>query len=96
MKSSRDVIVRAENLEAAKSFYHGIMEFAIVQDSSRLVGFDTGSFTLYVEHGADATPVFDFLTDTFDETKARLLSEGCSLVEEDPALLSPRSVRPRV
>jgi catechol 2,3-dioxygenase-like lactoylglutathione lyase family enzyme len=86
MTSSRDVIIRAESLEAAKAFYHGVMGFAITTDEERLAGFDTGSITLYVEPGTDPTPVFDFEADDFEAAKARLLRKGCSIIEEDPAV----------
>jgi len=86
MLSSRDVIIRAENLDAAKAFYHGVMGFTIVCDTDGLLGFETGSFTLYVEPGSDPTPVFDFETASFEETKARLLAHGCTPVEENPAI----------
>lgn len=36
-----------ERLKAAKSFYHGVLEFPIVSDSKHIVGFDTGSFTYF-------------------------------------------------
>ncbi len=86
MTSTRDVIIRSNDLSAAKAFYNGVMGFAIVADSERLVGFDTGSFTLYVEPGASSEPVFDVIVDDLEDAKRALLARGCSLVEEDPAL----------
>jgi catechol 2,3-dioxygenase-like lactoylglutathione lyase family enzyme len=86
MTSTREVIVRAESLAAAKSFYHGVMGFEMVVDSPLLAGFDTGAFTLYVEPGADPTPVFEFETADVNETRDRLLASGCTLVEEDPSV----------
>lgn len=85
MISTRDVIIRA-NLVDAKKFYNGVLDFPIVTDSERLVGFDTGSFTLYAEPGAGPGPVFDFLVDDLAQAKADLLASGCELIEENPEI----------
>ena len=47
MTSTRDVILRTNDLAGAKAHYHGKLGFATVADAERLVGFDTGSFILY-------------------------------------------------
>lgn len=48
----------------------------------KLIGFETGSFRLYVEKGAEHAPVFDFLVADVQMAKAALLAAGCTLVEE--------------
>jgi catechol 2,3-dioxygenase-like lactoylglutathione lyase family enzyme len=81
------VIIRASNLAAAKRFYHDVMGFPIATERPELLGFDTGSFTLYVERGTgDATPVFDVEHDGKEENKARLITAGCKIVEDNPAI----------
>jgi predicted enzyme related to lactoylglutathione lyase len=87
LRSTRDVIVRASDIAAAKRFYHEVMGFPITTEQPALLGFDTGSFTLYVERGTeDATPVFDFEHDGMQENKARLVAAGCEIVEVNPAI----------
>jgi len=51
-----------------------------------MVGFETGSFRLYVEKGAEHGPVFEFLVSDVEVAKRQLLEAGCTIVEEDPAL----------
>lgn len=86
MKSTRDVIFRTQSLSAAKAFYHETLGLPLVTESERLVGFDTGAITIYFERGDDNGAVFEFEVDDIKETKARLLAQGCVLVEEDPKL----------
>jgi catechol 2,3-dioxygenase-like lactoylglutathione lyase family enzyme len=86
MHSTSDVNLRAQNLEDARAFYHGVLGFALAADSDRLVGFETGGVTLYFERGEPNGAVFEFEVEDVQEAKERLLSQGCILVEEDPAL----------
>ncbi len=86
MNSTTDVILRTKNLEDAKAFYHAALGFPIAADSERLVGFETGGITFYFERGEGNRAVFEFEVNDVKEEKERLLSLGCTLVEEDPAL----------
>jgi catechol 2,3-dioxygenase-like lactoylglutathione lyase family enzyme len=86
MTSTRDVILRTNDLAGAKAHYHGKLGFATVADAERLVGFDTGSFILYFELGEANGPVFDFEAENMDEMKQLLLAQGCSVVEENAAV----------
>jgi catechol 2,3-dioxygenase-like lactoylglutathione lyase family enzyme len=86
MKSTADVIFRTDDLEAVKAHYHGELGFAIVADSKKLVGFDTGCFTLYFEPGDSNGTVFEFEVNEVEEAKKKLVAQGCSIVEENPGI----------
>jgi catechol 2,3-dioxygenase-like lactoylglutathione lyase family enzyme len=86
MNSTRDVIVQTDRMETAKAFYRDVLGFAVVTDSQRLLGFETGSFTLYVEPGSNPEPVFDFEVDNLVETKELLIANGCTIEEENPQI----------
>jgi hypothetical protein len=66
----------------AVSFYETILGFAVIYRSESLVGFETGTFCLYVEKGAPHEPVLDFLTPDVTVLRDRLLAAGCKLIEE--------------
>ena len=83
IKSSRDVIIRTEAWEQAVRFYEKILGFSVSSRTESMVGFDTGSFRLYVEKGEAHAPVFDYLVDDVASTRDSLLRAGCTLVEED-------------
>jgi catechol 2,3-dioxygenase-like lactoylglutathione lyase family enzyme len=86
VRSSRDIIIRTGDWAAATAFYTAVLGFEQVYRGENLVGFETGSFRLYVEQGEAHGPVFDFLVPDVQAAKARLIASGCMLVEEDPAV----------
>ena len=86
IRSSRDVIIRSRNWPEALRFSETVLGFAVSSRAEAMVGFETGAFRLYVEAGQPHGPVFDFLVADVPATKARLISAGCTLVEEDPSI----------
>ncbi len=85
-RASRDVIIRTRQFEAATRFYEGVLGLKVAMRNSSLVGFEAGALRLYVEHGPEHGPVFDFLVRDLPAAKAALLAAGCSLVEEDASV----------
>jgi catechol 2,3-dioxygenase-like lactoylglutathione lyase family enzyme len=85
-RASPDVIVRTPDFEEAKRFYEGILGLNIAFSSPTLLGFDTGSFRLYVEEGPAHGPVFEFLVPDLESARSALRSAGCIVIEEDPAV----------
>ena len=85
-RASRDVIIRTESFEAAARFYGSVLGLKRFLEGQSLAGFETGAFRLYVERGLAHGPVFDFLVPDLQAAKSALLSAGCALVEEDPAV----------
>jgi len=86
LKSSRDVIIQVPSLPAATKFYEGVLGFSATTREEKIVGFETGSFTLYVEEGERPGPVFDLHVDDPQAAKRELLAAGCVLVEEDASV----------
>ena len=85
---SRDVIIQVPDLERALKFYGETLGLKVSQRYERCVGFETGSFQLFVEQGALPEPVFEFLVPDVVAAKQTLLAAGCQVVEED--LKAPR------
>jgi catechol 2,3-dioxygenase-like lactoylglutathione lyase family enzyme len=85
-KSSRDVIIRTESWAEAIRFYETVLGLPVVHRDETLIGFETGSFRLYVERGVAHGPVFEFLVADVERAKADLLAAGCVLVEHDPSV----------
>lgn len=84
LESSRDVIIRTPDWREAVRFYEEVLGLEASSRTDGMVGFETGSFCLYVERGAAHGPVFDFLVADVPATRDRLLAAGCTLVEENP------------
>jgi predicted enzyme related to lactoylglutathione lyase len=85
-RSSRDVILRTENWDEAVQFYGSILGLKVAYQDATTVGFETGSFRLYVEKGSEHGPVFEFLVPDVEVAKQQLLESGCTVVEEIPSL----------
>jgi predicted enzyme related to lactoylglutathione lyase len=85
-KSSRDVILRTEKWSDVVHFYGSVLGLPIACEDARIIGFETGSFRLYVEKGKEHGPVFEFLVRDVDAAKGKLLEAGCTIVEEDPSV----------
>ena len=82
-KSARDVIIRTDAWEEAKAFYGSVLGLPMTYQAAALVGFEAGSFCLYVEKGKAHGPVFEFIVDNVQVAKRALLSAGCTILEED-------------
>jgi len=82
-RSTRDLVVRTESWDEAIHFYGAVLGFSVCHDGPGIRGFDTGSLRLFVEKGAHHGPIVEFLVRDVEEAKGRLLSHGCSLLEED-------------
>jgi catechol 2,3-dioxygenase-like lactoylglutathione lyase family enzyme len=85
-KASRDIIVRTEKWLEALEFYGSVLGLPITHRSETIVGFETGSFCLYVEQGKAHGPVFDFLVPNIQAAKQQLVAAGCTILEENPAV----------
>ncbi len=84
--SSRDVLLQAEDLDAAVHFYETVLGFKVSHRSETLVGFETGSFCLYVEKGPSYGPVLEFKVADLDATKRTLIAAGCKIESEVPSI----------
>jgi hypothetical protein len=82
--STRDVIIQAHHLDAARAFYRDVMR--LEQTPTDMLGFETGSFRLYIEPGNSPGPVFEFEVEDLQSAKALLLAHGCTVAEEDAML----------
>jgi catechol 2,3-dioxygenase-like lactoylglutathione lyase family enzyme len=82
-QASRDVIIRTDHFDEATQFYESVLGLSIAYKSETLVGFDAGSFRLYVERGPRHGPVFEFLVADLQAAKQALLAAGCSIEDED-------------
>ena len=85
-RASRDVIIRTARFDEAARFYESVLGWKKFLGGESLAGFETGAFRLFVERGPGHGPVFDFLVPDLQAAKSALLSAGCALLEEDPAV----------
>jgi catechol 2,3-dioxygenase-like lactoylglutathione lyase family enzyme len=89
-RSTRDVIVRSADWDRALEFYGSVLSFPVVYRSEDLVGFETGSFLLYLERSKSPQsghgPVFEFLVPDLAAVRQRLLAMGSVIEEENSSI----------
>jgi predicted enzyme related to lactoylglutathione lyase len=86
VQSSRDIIIRTGSWADAVHFYEQVLGFTVASRAEGMVGFETGSFCLYVEKGPSHGPVLEYLVPDVGTTRDLLVRAGCTVVEEDPSL----------
>jgi predicted enzyme related to lactoylglutathione lyase len=86
INSTRDILIQTEKLDEAVRFYQSVLGLRVTHQSKKLVGFETGSFCLYVDKGPLYGPVFEFCVADFAATKQKLIAAGCRIENEDPAV----------
>ena len=84
MDSSRDVLIQTNTINLAVTFYEQILGFKVFERSENLVGFETGSFRLFLDKGKSLGPVFEFYVPNLNEAKKMLIENGCQIEVEDP------------
>lgn len=84
-RSDRDMAIHAPDLDKAKTFYHGVMGFPVVEQSESHLAFDTGHFTLWVN--LDDEPrsfVPAFAVSSYERAKQALVEAGCEILRDSP------------
>lgn len=67
-------------------FYRDVLGLKVVHSSDTVVGFETGSFCLYLEDGPGYGPVFEFLVENVDVARQQLMDAGCRVEHENPSV----------
>ena len=83
MKSSRDVLIQTNKINAATSFYEKVLGLKVIERSEQLVGFETGGFRLFLDKGKSYGPVFEFYVSNLNDAKKMLIENGCRIEVED-------------
>ena len=78
--------MQAEQFIEAVRFYKCVLGFPITYESDTLVGFETGSFCLYIEPGPGYGPVFEFEVADLEAVKKELIDAGCRVEQEDTSV----------
>ncbi|MBL6750842.1 MAG: hypothetical protein ISP90_09990 [Nevskia sp.] len=86
LKSSRDVLLQCPDFKAAVRFYESVLGLPVMHRGESMVGFETGSFRLYVERRPSYGPVFEFYVADLAAAKVTLVAAGCRVEDEDPAV----------
>jgi predicted enzyme related to lactoylglutathione lyase len=86
--TTRDIIIHTGKFEDAVRFYEQTLALPVAMKSDKLVGFETGSFQLFVD-GRDSLrmgPVFECCVADVAKAKQDLLTAGCTVVAENASV----------
>lgn len=86
ISSTRDVLIQTDKLDEAVRFYQSVLGLRLTHQSKTLVGFETGSFYLYIDKGPAYGPVFEFCVADFLAAKQQMVAAGCRVENEDPTV----------
>lgn len=79
-----DIIIQAEDPESAARFYVEQLGFEITGRSADLISIHGPNINFFIECGPKLGPVFELHVGDVTATKARLLSQGCEVVKDEP------------
>ena len=86
VKSTRDILLQVQSLEAAVAFYATTLGFEPFLESPAMVGLETGAFRLFLEQRPALGPVLEVLAGDFEDRKSALVAAGCEIIEDDPSV----------
>jgi catechol 2,3-dioxygenase-like lactoylglutathione lyase family enzyme len=84
--SGRDVLIQSDDFKDAGHFYETVLGLPVTMRTETMLGFETGSFRLYVEKGPSYGPVFEFFVPDLEAAKQKLVAAGCRVENDDPGV----------
>jgi predicted enzyme related to lactoylglutathione lyase len=83
-KFGTDILIQAEDPQAAAKFYVDQLGFIIDDPDPRMIGLHGKNINLFVEPGPKLGPVLEVTVDDVEEAKSRLVQHGCEVVKDEP------------
>ena len=79
---NNDIAVSAESVCKATSFYEDTLGLKLLKEEPKIRVYDTGGFTLYVQHGEPHPPIPSFIVRNLHKAKNHLVENGCTILVE--------------
>ena len=84
--STRDVLLRTSDIEAAAVFYEKLLGLTVFMREETMIGLETGGFRLFLDKAALYGPVFEFKVADLTAAKLQLVAAGCRIENDDPTV----------
>jgi hypothetical protein len=78
-----DVLIQAQDPKKAALFYVTQLEFAITDEKADLISLHGENLNLFIERGVALGPVLEVTVEHIEEAKARLVRNGCVIIEDE-------------
>jgi predicted enzyme related to lactoylglutathione lyase len=79
-----DVLIQAEDPKSAASFYVEQLGFGITEELPHMINLHGQNINLFIEPGPALGPVFEVTVKSIDETRRRMVKQGCKVVKDEP------------
>jgi catechol 2,3-dioxygenase-like lactoylglutathione lyase family enzyme len=83
-KFGRDILIQAEDPQAAASWYVENLGFEITGDEPNMVSLEGAKINMYIERGPALGPVLEVYVGDVKAAKARLVEQGCEILKDEP------------
>ncbi|HUJ96323.1 MAG TPA: VOC family protein [Terriglobales bacterium] len=83
-KFGSDILIQAEDPQAAARFYVEHLGFEITDNNPKMIGLHGKHINLFIEPGPPLGPVLEVTVDSVEKATARLLKSGCVVVKDEP------------
>ena len=79
-----DILIQALDPEVAAAFYAEQLGFEITGATPNMISIHGNHLNLFIERGPALGPVFEVTVANVEETKLRLVAQGCKIVKDEP------------
>jgi predicted enzyme related to lactoylglutathione lyase len=80
----KDILIQAPDLKNAALFYVKLLGFEINDEKPHMISLYGHHINLFIEKGPAMGPVLEVTVKSVEEAKARLVSNGCQIVKDEP------------
>ena len=79
-----DILIQSPDPMEAARFYVEQLGFEITDHNPKMIGLHGQHINLFIEPGPPLGPVLEVTVDNVEEAKARLVTNGCEVVKDEP------------
>ena len=79
-----DILIQAPDPKKAADFYVEHLGFEVTGEDPKMISLHGRRINLFIERGPALGPVLEVTVASVEETKRRLVNNGCEIVKDEP------------
>jgi catechol 2,3-dioxygenase-like lactoylglutathione lyase family enzyme len=80
----KDILIQAPDPKKAALFYVEHLGFEIDDEKPNMISLHGHNISLFIEKGPALGPILEVAVDSVERARARLVSNGCEIVKDEP------------
>jgi hypothetical protein len=80
----KDILIQADDPKRTALFYVKHLGFKITDEKSNMISLHGEHINLFIERGPALGPVLEVTVDNVEETKLKLVKNGCEIIKNEP------------